>query len=147
MLNVENSRIVFRIEFRPGRLSIGSMKILTIIARILLGLVFAVLGSNAFIHFIPMPPMSGYPAQFLGAMAATGYLQAIAAFQVAGGLLLLIGRFVPLGLTLLGPVIVNIFMYHVFMDHNGIPTALVVCALEAFLVWQYRAAFAAVFRA
>jgi putative oxidoreductase len=146
MLSVEN-RIVFRIEFRPDRLSIGSMKILTIIARILLGLVFTVFGSNAFIHFMPVPEMTGYPAQFIGSMAATGFLQAVAAFQVAGGLLLLIGRFVPLGLTLLGPLIVNILMYHCFMDHNGLPIALVVCALEAFLIWQYRAAFAGILRA
>ena len=124
------------------------MKILTIIARILLGLVFTVFGLNAFFHFMgPMPQMTGYPAQFMGSMAATGYLQAVAAFQVAGGLLLLIGRFVPLGLTLLGQLIVNILMYHVFMDHNGMPIALVVCALEALLIWQYRAAFAGIFRA
>jgi uncharacterized membrane protein YphA (DoxX/SURF4 family) len=147
MLNVENCRIVFRIEFLPDRLSIASMKILTIIARILLGLAFAVLGSNAFIHFIPMPQMTGYPAQFLGAMAATGYLQAVAAFQVVGGLLLLSGFFVPLGLTLLGPVVVNICLYHAFMDHSGIPNAVVVFILEAFLIWRYRAAFAGVFRA
>lgn len=94
-----------------------------------------------------MPEMTGYPAQFIGSMAATGYLQAVAVFQVAGGLLLLIGRFVPLGLTLLGPLIVNIVMYHAFMDHNGMPIALVVCAIEAFLIWQYRAAFASVLRA
>jgi putative oxidoreductase len=124
------------------------MKILTIIARILLGLVFTVFGLNAFLHFMgPMPEMTGYPAQFIGSMAATGYLQTVAGFQIAGGLLLLIGRFVPLGLTVLGPVIVNIFMYHVFMDRNGLPIALVVCAFEAFLIWQYRAAFAGIFRA
>jgi putative oxidoreductase len=124
------------------------MKILTIIARVLLGLVFTVFGLNAFLHFMgPMPEMTEYPAQFIGSMAATGYLYAVAAFQVAGGLLLLIGRFVPLGLTVLGPVIVNIFMYHAFMDHSGLLIALVVCALEAFLIWQYRAAFAGIFRA
>jgi putative oxidoreductase len=122
------------------------MKTLTVIARVLLGLVFVVLGSNAFFHFMPMPEMTGYPGQFIGSMAATGYLQAVAAFQVAGGLVLLIGRFVPVGLTLLGPVIVNIFMYHVFMDHSGMPIALVVCALEAFLIWRYRAAFTGVFQ-
>src|SRR6478752_8971745 len=102
------------------------MKIVTHIARILLGLVFAVFGSNAFLHFMPMPPMTGYPAQFLGALAATGYLQAIAAFQVVGGLILIIGRFVPVGLSLLGPIIVNILFYHAFMDHSGMPIAIVV---------------------
>ena len=147
VLQRRNRRIVFRIEFLRDRLSIDAMKIITIIARILLGLVFAVFGSNAFIHFMPMPQMTGYPAQFIGSMAASGYLQAVAAFQVAGGLLLLIGRFVPLGLTLLGPLIVNILMYHAFMDHSGMPIALVVGALEAFLIWQYRSAFAGIFRA
>jgi uncharacterized membrane protein YphA (DoxX/SURF4 family) len=122
------------------------MKIVTIIARILLGLVFTVFGSNAFLHFMPMPEMTGYPAQFIGSMAATGYLPAVAAFQVVGGLLLLIGQFVPLGLTLLGPVVVNIVLYHACMDHKGMPIALVVCALEAFLIWAYRAAFTGIFQ-
>jgi hypothetical protein len=93
-----------------------------------------------------MPAMTGYPGQFIGSMAATGYLQAVAAFQVAGGLILLIGQFVPVGLTLLGPVIVNILMYHVFMDTQGLPMAFVVVLLEVFLIWQYRAAFAGIFR-
>jgi uncharacterized membrane protein YphA (DoxX/SURF4 family) len=123
------------------------MKILTIIVRVLLGLLFAVFGSNAFLHFIPMPPMSGPSGEFLGAMAATGYLQAVAAFQVAGGVLLLIGRFVPLGLTLLGPVIVNIVFYHIFMDHSGLGMAAVVSLLWLFLLWRYRDSFAGLLRA
>ena len=117
------------------------MKILTIIARVLLGLVFAVFGSNAFLHFIPMPPMTGHPAEFIGSMYATGYLTVIGALQVIGGLLLLAGFYVPLGLTLLGPIIVNIVLYHTFMDHSGMPMALIISALWLFLLWQYRAAF------
>jgi uncharacterized membrane protein YphA (DoxX/SURF4 family) len=117
------------------------MKVLTIIARLLLGLLFAVLCSNAFLHFIPMKPMPGHAGEFIGAMNATGYLQAVAAFQVIGGLILIVGRFVPLGLTLLGPIIVNILLYHIFMDRTGIPFALVVCAIFLFLVWRYRNSF------
>ncbi|MDQ6622711.1 MAG: hypothetical protein M3Y86_04400, partial [Verrucomicrobiota bacterium] len=60
------------------------MNVVTIIVRVLLGLVFAVFGSNAFLHFLPMPPMSGPAGDFIGAMAATGYLQTIALFQVVG---------------------------------------------------------------
>jgi len=120
------------------------MKIATIIARVLLGLMFVVLGSNAFLHFLKMPRMEGPSGEFMGAMAGTGYLQAVAAFQVAGGALLLIGRYVPLGLTLLGPVIVNIVFFHIFLDHNGLPLALVVAALALFLLWRYRANFAGV---
>lgn len=120
------------------------MKIITIVARLLLGLLFAVLGSNAFLHFLPMPPMSGHPGEFIGAMSATGYLQAVAALQVIGGLILLIGRFVPLGLILLGPIVVNIVFFHIFMDRTGLPMALGVSLLSVFLLWQYRGSFAGI---
>jgi uncharacterized membrane protein YphA (DoxX/SURF4 family) len=122
------------------------MKIATIIVRTLLGLLFVVFGSNAFLHFIPMPPMEGPPGQFIGAMAATGYLQVVAAFQVIGGALLLIGKYVPLGLTVLGPIIVNILMFHVFLDRAGLGMALAVCAAWIFLLWAHRAAFASLLR-
>src|SRR6476660_5509883 len=109
------------------------MKVLTIIARLLLGLLFAVFGSNAFLHFLPMPPMSGPSGEFFGSMHVTGYLYAVALCQVIGGLLLIVGRFVPLGLTLLGPIVVNILLYHIFMDRSGLPMALVVCVFFLFL--------------
>lgn len=122
------------------------MKIVTIILRLLLGLLFAVFGSNAFLHFIPMPPMSGHAGEFIGALNATGYLQAIAAFQVLGGLLLILGIFVPLGLTILGPIVVNIFFYHLFLDPAGMVMAIVVAVVWLFLVWRYRAAFMPLFQ-
>ncbi|HXC34493.1 MAG TPA: DoxX family membrane protein, partial [Candidatus Acidoferrales bacterium] len=76
------------------------MKIATIITRSLLGFVFVVFGSNKFLHFMPMPPMSGEAGAFMGAMFVTHYLYVVAAFEVIGGLLLLTGRYGPLGLTL-----------------------------------------------
>ncbi|MBV9659237.1 MAG: DoxX family membrane protein [Verrucomicrobia bacterium] len=118
------------------------MKIATIIARVLLGLMFVVFGSNAFLHFIPMPPMPGPAGDFLGSMNATGYLKAVAALQVIGGALVLVGRYVPLGLTVLGPIIVNIVFFHLFMERTGLPMAAIVAALSLFLLWRYRAAFA-----
>jgi len=66
--------------------------------------------------------------------------------QVAGGLLLLIGRFVPLGLTLLGPVIVNILLFHIFLEPTGLPMAIVVSAIALFLLWRYRTNFAGLVR-
>ena len=123
------------------------MKYVIIIARVLLGLVFAVFGSNAFLHFIPMPPMQGPAGAFIGALVSSGLIYAIAALQVVGGLLLLIGgRFVPLGLTLLGPVIVNIVLYHIFLDPNGLPMACVISILALFLLWVYRYKFPAIFQ-
>jgi len=123
------------------------MKYVIIIARVLLGLVFAVFGSNAFLHFIAMPPMQGPAGAFIGALVSSGLIYAIAALQVVGGLLLLIGRrFVPLGLTLLGPVIVNIVLYHIFLDPSGLPMACVISILALFLLWVYRYKFPAIFQ-
>ena len=123
------------------------MKYAIIIVRVLLGLMFAVLGSNAFLHFIPMPEIPGQAGAFMGALISSGYIYPIACFQVLGGLLLLIGgRFVPLGLTLLGPVIVNIVLYHIFLDHVANPIAIVASILALFLLWVYRAKFPAIFQ-
>ena len=123
------------------------MKYAIIIARVLLGLVFAVFGSNAFLHFIPMPPMQGQAGAFIGALVSSGYIYVIALLQVVGGLLLLIGaRFVPLGLTLLGPVIVNIMLYHIFLDPSGLPMAIVISILALFLLWVHRDRFPAIFQ-
>ena len=117
------------------------MKILTIIARSLLGLIFVVFGSNAFLNFIPMPPPQGLAGDFMKALFASHYFYVVAVLQIAGGALCLLGRFVPLGLTLLGPVIVNILLFHIFLDRSGLPLALVVSALALFLVWANRQAF------
>ena len=118
------------------------MKIAATIARILLGLIFVVFGVNAFLHFLPMPPMKGLSAQFMGALFLSHYLYAIKCFEISGGFLLLIGRYIPLGLTLLGPVIVNILFFHIFLDPSGLPLALVIAVLALFLLWQNRSAFA-----
>lgn len=123
------------------------MKYAIIIGRVLLGLMFAVFGSNAFLHFIPMPPMQGDADAFIGALIKSGYIYPIAALEVLGGLLLLIGgRFVSLGLTLLGPVIVNIMLYHIFLETSGLPMACVISLLALFLLWVYRYKFPAIFR-
>ena len=117
------------------------MKILTIIARSLLGLIFVVFGSNAFLHFIPMPPPQGLAGDFMKALFASHYFYVVAVLQIGGGALCLLGRFVPLGLTLLGPVIVNILLFHIFLEPSGLPLAVVVSALELLLVWANRQAF------
>ena len=123
------------------------MKIATIIARILLGLVFVVFGSNIFLHFIPMPPpqptLSG---DFTKALFLSHYLHVVAVFQIAGGLLLLIGRFVPLGLALLTPVIVNIDLVHILLEPSGLPMAIVISGLLVFPIWRYWDAFKGILR-
>jgi putative oxidoreductase len=122
------------------------MKYVILVCRILLGLIFAVFGSNAFLKFMPMPELQGNAAAFMGALINSGYFYPIAILQVLGGLCLLSGRFVPLGLTLLGPIIVNIDLYHLFIDRSGLPMAIVISIVALFLLWTYRDKFPAIFR-
>lgn len=119
------------------------MKIATIIARSLLGLILVVFGSNMFLHFIPIPPPPEGPArEFMTALYVSHYLYVVGALQVVGGLLLFTGRRTPLGLTLVGPVIVNIVCFHALMAPAGLPMAIVVSLLALFLLWRYREHFA-----
>jgi len=125
------------------------MKIFTIIARVLLGLIVLFFGSNGLLHFLPMPPLpQGVTGEFLHSFLASGYVYVISGFQVVAGLLLLIGRFVPLGLTILGAIIVNIWTFHLLMapEPAGMLPAMVVSVLEVFLVWSYRDRFAGILR-
>jgi putative oxidoreductase len=124
------------------------MKILTIIVRILLGLMFVVFGLNGFYKFIPEPkePPTGHALEFFSALSGTGYLKVIMSLQLIGGVLVLSGRFLPLGLLVLGPIVVNILLYHIYIDHKGLELAVVTSALALFLLCRHWSAFAAVFR-
>jgi len=123
------------------------MKYAIIIARVLLGLVFVVFGFNAFFQFIPQQPMPEQAVAFMTPLISSGYYYPIAVLQILGGICLLIGaRFVPLGLTLLGPIIVNIMLFHIFIVRSGLEIAVVVSVLALFLLWVYRFKFPAIFR-
>jgi putative oxidoreductase len=124
------------------------MKYVIVIVRVILGLAFVVFGSNAFFKFMgPPPEMHGQAGAFITALMSSGYMYVVAVLQVLGGLCLLFGaRFVPLGLTLLGPIIVNILLFHVFLEPSGLPIALVTAALSLFLLWIYRFKFPAIFQ-
>ena|ERR1700688_1150929 len=121
------------------------MKIAALIARILLGLVFVVFGLNGFLQFIPATLPPGMAGQFFSVLLQSHYVYFVSFFQLAGGALLLANRYVPLGLTLLGPVIANILIYHLLMDHRGLPLALVVLILWAILAFRHRQYFAGLF--
>ncbi len=90
--------------------------------------------------------MTGPAGDFIGSMNKTGYLQAIAALQVLGGAMLLFGRLAPLGLAVLGPIVVNIVLYHFFMERSGMPIALITALIWLFLLWAYRDVFVPILR-
>jgi putative oxidoreductase len=117
------------------------LRILTHIARILLGLIFLVFGLNGFFLFIPVPEF--HP--FVSILVSSGYIYLIKTVEVVGGVLLLSNRFVPLGLVLLGPDILNILAYHILLDHRNWPIAMVNLVLFLILVWSYREYFKSLF--
>lgn len=119
------------------------MKLAVTIARILLGLPFLVFGLNGFFHFIDQPPQPPAAGAFLGALEGSGYLLTmVKVIEVLCGALLILGRFVPLALTLLAPILINIIAFHVYLNIEGIELAIGLTALELFCAWAYRARFA-----
>jgi len=121
------------------------MKIAALISRILLGLVFVVFGLNGFLNFIKGPLPSGVAGQFLGALMQSHFVLVVSAVELAGGVLLLANRYVPLALVLLGPVIVNIFFYHLLMDRSGLIIAIVVIILWGLIALRHRQSFSGLF--
>jgi putative oxidoreductase len=124
------------------------MKIVSITARYLLGLLFTVFGLNGFLHFIHQPPPSDPLAlQFLVAVSASHFAAFFFALQVLGGLLLLFGFFVPLALTMLAAELYNILAFHLTMAPGSIAPALVACVLWILVFLHYRESFNGIFSA
>ena len=121
------------------------MKTVTHIARILLGLIFLVFGLNGFLNFIPMPPPTGVAGQYMGALFVSHYLVAVFLLQLVAGVLLLANRFVPIALVLLGPVVVNILLFHALMAPAALALPVVVTALWLTVFFGVRKAFAGIF--
>jgi putative oxidoreductase len=121
------------------------MKIVTMIARILLGLIFLTFGLNGFLHFIPAPMPAGVAGQYIGALFVSHYAVLVFLLQVVAGVLLLVNRFVPLAIALLGPIVVNILLFHFSMSPEGIPLALITTLLWVIVFYKVRQAFAPLF--
>ena len=121
------------------------MKYVPTVTRVLLGLVFFVFGLNFFLHFIPQPSPPPAAAAFAGALFASGYFFLLLKIvEISSGLALLVNRFVPLALTVLAPVIVNIVAFHLFLEPSGLPLAIFIVVLEVANAWFYRGAFRSV---
>jgi uncharacterized membrane protein YphA (DoxX/SURF4 family) len=116
-------------------------KILLLTVRFLLGALFLVFGANKLLHFIPQPPLPPAAAPFIGGLAAAGYMfPLLGAVEVVAGALLIAGRFVPLALTVLAPIIVNIALFHTMLA-PGLGMVVFLLASELYLAWIYRDAF------
>lgn len=117
-------------------------RIFPLVARVFLGLIFTVIGLNGFLGFLPMPPPPPAAGAFFGALAETGYfIPLLKGTEVLAGLALLAGRFVPLALVVLAPIVVNIAAYHIFLTPGELGMAAFLTFLLAFLAWTYRGSF------
>jgi len=124
------------------------MKFAIIGARVVLGLLFVVSGLNGFFHFMPNPEMNETITAFMVALGGTGYFMVVLKLvEVVSGLMILTGRFLPLGLILLAPVSVHIFCAHLFLDQAGLPMAIVIIVLQLFLAFAYRDSYSGVLQA
>lgn len=123
-------------------------RFLPVIARILLGLPLVIFGLNGFLNFIPPPPepLPEKAMAFAGALVESGYMMPmIGATMLVSGVLLVIGRFVPLALVIMAPFFVNSVLFHLFLERSGLPMALIFTALELYLAWIYRKAYQPLF--
>ena len=122
------------------------MKLAFTAARCLLGLIFLVFGLNGFLHFLPTPTPAGVAGQFFAALYLSHYLVVIFLLQAGPAVLLLINRYVPLALTLLGPIVVNILFFHLLMAPRGLPLAFTVSILWFVTALSVRSAFRGLFQ-
>ena len=114
------------------------MRYVVLICRVLLGLMFFVLGLNNILGFLKMsPPGNPDALTFLTILHVSHWMTFVGALMTIAGLLLLVNRFVPLALTLLAPVVVNILLYHALLWPHGVALALVVLVLELILIAAY----------
>jgi uncharacterized membrane protein YphA (DoxX/SURF4 family) len=117
------------------------MKKSGVAARVVLGLVFTVFGVDGLFHFFPLPPMPDAAQAVIGVLISFRLFFALKAFEVTAGVLLLAGRWVPLALAVLAPILFNIVWFDASLDPKSLPVAGVLVGLEAFLVWTLRARF------
>lgn len=113
------------------------MSKLPMILKIVLGLILIIFGANKFFNFIPMPPMEGNAATFMGGLGASGYMfPLLGILQIGIGILLILNKAVPFALILLAPLAVNMVLFHVAMAPAGIAAAALVFILNAYLMYS-----------
>jgi putative oxidoreductase len=121
------------------------MKLLSTLASVLLGLAFITFGANFFLNFIPMPadpsPADAPHKLFMSAMFPTGYLTFVKVLEILGGVLVALPKTRNIGLLVLGPIIVNILAFHVFLTKGaGLtdPPVVAIALLSAFVLFSER---------
>lgn len=113
-----------------------------LIIRILFGLMLVIFGLNKFLQFMPMPPLPEAAGEFMGALVKSGYLMVVVALvEIVTGVLLLVNKYKSLALVLVFPVILNAFLFHLFLDLPGIGGAAVAIIMNIFLLFANKESY------
>ena len=119
-----------------------------LIIRILFGLILVIFGSNKFLHFMPMPPMPEAAGAFMGALVDSGYLMTLVALvEIVAGVSILINKYKTLALVILLPVILNAFLFHLFLDLSGIVGSAVALMMNLFLMYANKESYRSLLKA
>lgn len=124
------------------------MSKLKTVIRILLGIMMVVFGLNKFLQFMPMPPLPENAMAFMSALVSSGYIMAIVAIvEIVAGALLLFNKYQALTLVVLFPIVLNAFLFHLFLDVSGIAGAALAIAMNIFLMIKNKASYSQLFKA
>jgi putative oxidoreductase len=119
----------------------------TTILRMLLGISLLIFGINKFIPFIPIFDMAPAAANFMESLNSTGYvLYVVASLELLIGGLLLFKKWVPFALILLAPIVVNILLFHLFLDVSGMFVAVFMLTITGVLIYKYWKSYSSLFQ-
>ncbi len=128
------------------------MRHIPTVAGVLLGLLFIMASGTFLLGLVPKmdpPPAGSLPALFMGAFVPSGYMTFVKVFELLGGLLVAIPKTRNLGLLVLGPIIINILAFHLFIMGAASladPMLIVIVVVTLYLLWVERKAFAGLVR-
>lgn len=122
------------------------MKIAVIVVRVLVGLLFVLASVSVLLDLVPKPELTGAVKTFnKGLEAAPYFIWVLKITELLCGIAFVVGRFVPLAIVVIAPIIVQIFLFHLFLDLSGLPVAVFLLLSNLFLAFAYRRSFASLF--
>ncbi len=119
------------------------MKIAMIVVRTLMGLLFIFAALAGLLDLVEKPELTGAVKAYNEGMEAAPYfLPLVKITELICGIAFVIGRYVPLATVVIAPVVINIFLFHLFLDRRGMPVAIFLVAANIFVAWYYRKHYA-----
>ena len=124
----------------------NKIKIATTVARVILGLPFLIFGINYFFPFAPHPELHGAAIDYMTGLTKAGYFwPLLRSLEILIGIALISGYFVPLALAILAPINLQILIFHLALEPQNVPMAVILALLQAFLIYRYWSYYKSIF--